>query len=124
LDEALGIDKLLFKISLEATLEICHLVMTTNSYDSAGQAIKRDTVIVVDEEAIRSVANHCGYLVFKEDKLALEHAWTQLQSEKITFPAINKDFVLNMEVDGTMAHVRKQNGDNFLENNDKKSVWI
>jgi hypothetical protein len=124
LDEALGIDKLPFKISLEAMLEICHWVVTTSSYDSAGQAIKRNTDIVVDEETIRSVVNHCGYLVFKEDKLAVEHAWTQLQSGNIRFPAINKDFVLNIEVDGAMVHVRKQNGDNFLENNDKKSVWM
>ncbi|MDR0622697.1 MAG: hypothetical protein LBJ61_12635 [Deltaproteobacteria bacterium] len=60
LDEALGLNKLPYKLTVGAMLEIAHWVQATHSYTAALKAIRRNTDIVVNDETIRCVANTIG----------------------------------------------------------------
>jgi hypothetical protein len=124
LDEALGIDRLPFKISVDAMLEICHWVQEVHSYEAAGRAIRRNTDIRVNDDTIRAVANHVGSLVFEKDKERAEQAWALYNSAKIVFPKTKNNYDLYIEVDGAMLHVRKKVEDNALEGTEAKSLWM
>jgi hypothetical protein len=123
LDEALGIDKLPFKVSLEAMLEICYWVQEIPSYEAAEKAIRHNADIRLTYETIRSVANHVGSLVFRADKDRAERVWGILQSGNLSFPSIKKAYDFYIEIDGATLQVRRDNNDKLSEG-DKKSIWL
>jgi hypothetical protein len=109
LDEAFGIDKLPYKISVAAMLEIVHWVQAIHSYDQASKEIKRNTAINLNEDTIRSVANTIGALVFRRDIARTEESWTLFNSGRLIFPQKKKDYDFYIETDGAMIHTRKPN---------------
>jgi hypothetical protein len=108
IDEFLGTDKLPFKISTNAMLEIAYWVQEVHSYEAACRAIKRSTLINVNEDTIRAVANHIGSIVFENDNKNAIQAWETLQSGKMKFPNKKRNYELYIEVDGAMLHTRKR----------------
>jgi hypothetical protein len=133
LDEALGVDRLPFKISVEAMLEIAHWVQEIPSYQASARALLRNTQVDVREDTIRAVANHIGSLVFEADKIEAERVWASLQSAQIEYPLKTQDHVLYLEVDGAMVHTRKKPISNepvanIIEDSgqsgEKKSIWM
>jgi hypothetical protein len=140
LDMALGTDKLPFKLSVGAMLEIGHWVQEVPSYQAATRAIWRNTNIETKEDTVRIVANHIGSMVFEAEKAKAEEVWTKLKQGRIRFPdwADKKNSVLYIEVDGAMIHTRKpKNEDKSVlqaealpqpeldpDSKEKKSVWM
>jgi hypothetical protein len=137
LDETFGIDKLTYKISVAAMLEIVHWVQAIHSYDQASKEIKRNTAININEDTIRSVANTIGSLVFRRDIARAEESWALLNSGRLIFPQKKKDYDFYIETDGSMIHTRKKLNDHkhsidakkqdTIENYDStehKSTWM
>jgi hypothetical protein len=133
LDEVLGIDRLPFKISIEAMLEIAYWVQLIPSYQASSKIIQRNTMVEIKEDTIRAVANHVGSLVFEADKAKAEKTWAELMSGKIKFPKKKVDHVLYLEVDGVMVHTRRKANNQASddasekadgENDAKKSNWV
>ena len=142
LDIALGADKLPFKLSVGAMLEIGHWVQEVPSYQAATRAIWRNTNIETKEDTVRMVANHIGSMVFEAEKAKAEEIWAELKQGRIRFPAHadKKDSVLYIEVDGAMIHTRKPTNEDKPENKveaqpepqpeldpddkERKSVWM
>ncbi|MDR1486736.1 MAG: hypothetical protein LBT62_01895 [Deltaproteobacteria bacterium] len=112
IDEFLGADKLPFKISADAMLEIAYRVQEVPSYEAAWRAIKRSTLIDVNEDTVRAVANHIGSIVFENDEKNAMQAWETLQSGKTRFPKTKRNHELYIEVDGSMLQTRKRLDEN------------
>ncbi|MDR1658542.1 MAG: hypothetical protein LBT47_13525 [Deltaproteobacteria bacterium] len=129
LDEAFGIDRLPFKISPSAMLEIAYWVQLIPSYKAARDAIIRNTPIRVNDDTMRNVANHIGSLVFEVDRNRAGTSWELLKTGRISFPQHKLDQVLYLEVDGAMLHTRKKkehdvNDVQKKENEEHKSMWM
>jgi hypothetical protein len=124
LDEALGVDKLPFKISIEAMLEICYWVQEVHSYEAARRVLSRNTGIRVNDDTIRAVANTIGSLVFQADSVKANEAWNLLQSGKMQLAIVKKNHDFYIETDGAMLHVRKRKDVNGSDNDSKKSIWM
>jgi hypothetical protein len=107
LDEALGLDRLPFRLSVAAMLEISHWVQEIPSYQAATRAIRRNTLIDVKEDTVRAVANHIGSMVFEADKANAENTWNALQAGKLKFPNKKLPHDFYIEVDGAMIHTRR-----------------
>ena len=128
LDEELGLDRLPFKISISAMLEIAYWVQLIPSYDGAKKAMQRNTMINVNEDTMRSVANHIGSLVFEAEKANAKAAWDMFETGRLNFPKEKRNYDLYLEVDGAMIHTRKpRNGNNpeiELVEGEHKSLWM
>jgi hypothetical protein len=108
LDEALGVDILPFKITAAAMLEISFRAQELRSYEAAGRVLRRNTLVDVQDDTVRAVANHVGALVFKEDEVRAETAWNELISGQLRFPTAKQDHTLYIEVDGAIVHTRRK----------------
>jgi hypothetical protein len=136
LDEVLGIDKLPFKLTAAAMLEIAYWVQEVNSYQKAGEGLRKYTPISINDETIRTVANFIGSEVFCADVAVAEAAWNTLNTGKLVFPddKMKLDHILYIEVDGAMVHTRKENVEEKIndktinpagsEENVAKSTWM
>jgi hypothetical protein len=111
LDEALGIDRLPFKISPAAMLEIAYWVQAVPSFEAAGKALRRGTPIKVGDDTIRFVADCVGSLVFLIDSAKADLAWDKFQAAQLRFPDKKKPGVFYIEADGAMLNTRRQPGD-------------
>ncbi|MDR1166644.1 MAG: hypothetical protein LBO66_12415 [Deltaproteobacteria bacterium] len=107
LDETFGLDKLPFKMSVSAMLEVAYLVQKIPSFKGAEEEIKRTTQIITSSETIRNIANNIGKLIFEKDQQDANEAWDLLESGKLMFPEKKKPHILYIETDGAMLHVRK-----------------
>jgi hypothetical protein len=116
LDEAIGIDRLPYKLTVKAMLEIAHWVQATHSYVAAKDAIHRNTKMVVNDETIRTVANTIGHIVFKNDVASAVEAHELYDKMKIKFSKNKIDHILYLETDGAMLHIREKPEDDG-------SVW-
>jgi hypothetical protein len=123
-DEALGLDKLPFKLSVSAMLEIAYWVQEVPSFDAAGRVLKRCTPIRVNNETIRTVAEHVGSIVFKNDVAKANEAWEMYKSGRLPDPKVKKDFDFYIEVDGAMLHTRQKRDDKENKKEEAKSVWM
>jgi predicted transcriptional regulator len=140
LDDALGISRLPFKVSVHAMLEIAYWVQEIPSYNRALVMLKRNTEINVNVETMRAVANTIGSIIFNKDVACANKVWDDLNSAKLNFPRFRdrKEHILYIETDGSMIPVRKQSVGHTTEangkkeefssensdDNERKSVWV
>jgi hypothetical protein len=120
MDEYLGIDKLPYKISIPAMLEITKWVLRSNSYEDAEEGLKTYTMIDVNDDTMRQVANTIGKLVFDNDLNNANETFKLFESAKLQF-LDDKDRingVIYIECDGAMFYTRErdENGYKWREN--------
>ena len=106
LDEELGISVLPYKLTVYVMLEIAYWVQQTFSYETAKQAIARNTPITVNVETIRSVANTVGSIVFNNDVAKARNIEQLYNQTQLVFPKEKINYDLYLEVDGAMLHTR------------------
>ncbi|MDR0356548.1 MAG: hypothetical protein LBJ64_12565, partial [Deltaproteobacteria bacterium] len=129
LDEVLGIDKIPFKVSVAAMLETAYRVQSAPSYETAGELIRKNACLPLNDDTIRHVANYIGRIVFEKDCDEAERAWSVFNSGKMKIMD-KKDsipHVLYIEIDGERLQVRRgktgaeesgeENESPFLDNN-------
>ncbi|MDR3152815.1 MAG: hypothetical protein LBW85_00750, partial [Deltaproteobacteria bacterium] len=118
LDEYLGINRLPFKMTIGAMLEIAYWVQRSNSYEEAEEGLQKYTRINVKKDTIRLVTNNVGKLVFENDFKQAEKSFEILNKGNLSFPSkkLNHDFYI--ECDGAMFHTRErdENGYTWKEN--------
>jgi hypothetical protein len=122
IDEVLGIDRLPFKISVAAMLEIVWWVHMTSSYESAKKGLSRQTSIDVSDVTIRAVANTIGKIVFMNDVKKKDEVFKLYDSGKLTFINNKKDGILYIEVDGSMVNTRKKDANDSTWKENKLGV--
>jgi hypothetical protein len=117
-DEVLGLDRLPFKISAAAMLEIVWWVQMTFSYEAAKKALTRHNSINVSDVTIRSVTNTIGEIIYINDTQRADEIFESYNAGKLTFPTAKKNSIFYIEVDGSMVHTRKKydNDSSWREN--------
>ena len=117
LDEALGIDRLPFKMSAQLMLRCAFWAQNQCSYQAAEDVILDVLKMKINDDTIRMVTNTIGKIIFENDCLAAEKAWKQLNECKLEF-SYSKPGVLYIESDGAALNTRHLNdeGSSWREN--------
>ncbi|MDR2352609.1 MAG: hypothetical protein LBF22_05505 [Deltaproteobacteria bacterium] len=121
-------------------LEIAYLVQGSPSYDAAAGILARKTLIKLDPDTLRKVANHIGGLVFENDSLEAEKIASLFSSGKLEFSEEKISGVFYIEIAEAMFHTKKKDeqgsayqeskfgmvytDDKFVNWNDKKDERI
>jgi hypothetical protein len=111
LDEYLGLNKLPFKITIGAMLEIAYWVQRSHSYEDAEEGLKKYTKIIANNDTIRFVANEIGKIIFDIEYKKAEEAFKRFTSGEVKFPTKKIDHDLYIETDGAMFHSRQKDED-------------
>jgi hypothetical protein len=122
LDEALGIDKLPFKMTVSVMLEIAYWAHISSSYDLATIQINRAMGFKINPDTVRFVANTVGKIIFDKDTKEAEDAISLLESGKMEFHKNKNDYVLFLEIDGAMLHTREKSEDGYRWRENKLGV--
>ncbi|MDR0550264.1 MAG: hypothetical protein LBI10_12790 [Deltaproteobacteria bacterium] len=101
-DEALGLNRLPFNITIAAMLEIAKESTRCESYEDAEQILKEKTAIHINDDTMRKVTNHIGRLVFDNDVKTAEYHWSEFNTGRLIFPKDITNHTLYIEVDGAM----------------------
>jgi hypothetical protein len=117
LDEALGLDRLPFKMTLGVMLAVAKESIRCESFEEA-QKILEERNIIINDDTMRQVTNVIGGIVFNNDVKAADAVWTELQKGTLTLPSSKDQGVLYLEVDGAMLPTRQdgQKGTIYKEN--------
>jgi hypothetical protein len=118
LDEALGLTKLPFKITVAAMLEIAKESTRCESYEEAEQILKEMTSIQINDDTMRKVTNTIGTIVYNNDVKSADSLWSEMEAGRLTFPEAKIDHTLFLEADGAMLPTRQkgQKGVVYKEN--------
>jgi hypothetical protein len=107
-DEALGLNRLPFKITVGAMLEIAKESSRRESYEDAEKTLKEKTSIIINDDTMRLVTNAIGGLVYNNDVKTADELWAQFKNGGLNFPDKKKDYTLYLEVDGAMFPTRQE----------------
>jgi hypothetical protein len=110
LDEALGLSRLPFKMTVGAMLEIAKESSRCESYEEAEKILRERTSVKINDDTMRKVTNKVGTIVFDNDTKASEDVWQKLHAGKISFPETKYNHTLYLEVDGAMLPTRQEDG--------------
>ena len=86
LDEALGIDRLPFKMSVQLMLRCAYWAQNQCSYQAAEETILDVMKLKINDDTIRKVTNTIGKIIFENDCREAEPAWKKLNDCKLRFP--------------------------------------
>jgi hypothetical protein len=81
IDEFLGLDKIPFKMTIGAMLEVAKWVQRSSSYEAAEKGIKEYTEIDVNDDTMRSVANKIGSIIVKYEEQNAQNYLRSLTQE-------------------------------------------
>jgi hypothetical protein len=106
LDDALGLSRLPFKMTLSVMLAIARESIRCESYEDAQQLLKKNFNIQTNDDTMRKVTNCIGTLVFKNDLKIAEAMNQKLTSGSLIFPAKKKNNTLYLEVNSAIVPTR------------------
>ena len=117
LDEALGIDRLPFKMSIDLMLRCAFWAQNQGSYQDAEDVLRLVSGIRVNDDTIRQVTNAIGKLVFEEDCRRAEDLFIKYDQGKLDHNP-RKNGVLYIQADGAALNTRHkdENGSTWKEN--------
>lgn len=116
MDEYLGIDKLPFKISIRAMVEIAYWGQNQPSFKKASKIIRRVHGINISYITVKDVTEYVGNLLFTNLLETANKTWDNRSNINIT---TKKDkLILYMESDGAAVNTRieDENGSTWKEN--------
>ena len=108
LDDALGISRLPFKMTLPVMLEMAFESISCESYEQAEQKLKRSFEIQTNDDTMRKVTNAVGSLVFGNDMTLANQIQDALDHGKLELPSTKINGTLYLEVDGAMLPTRNE----------------
>jgi hypothetical protein len=117
LDEALGLDRLPFKMTVGVMLEVAKESTRCESFEEA-QKILEARNIKINDDTMRQVTNTIGGIVFGNEVNSADAVWGELQNGTLKLPRVKTQGVLYLEVDGAMLPTRQegQKGTIYKEN--------
>ncbi|MDR2140553.1 MAG: hypothetical protein LBR11_01950 [Deltaproteobacteria bacterium] len=118
LDEALGVNRLPFKVTIRAMLEIAKESTRCESYEEAQKNLQERTNIVINDDTMRKITNTIGKIVFDNDVKKSAEIWQKLSSRTLVLPESIKNNIFYLEIDGAMIPIREKDktGSSYREN--------
>ena len=111
LDIYLGVDKLPFKISVDAALRLAKIGATSPSYKDASERLMEDFELPISADEIREIVDYVGEIVLLEDQRLTDEAVKTYNLKTIRSEKRGRrpkdGFTLYCEVDGAMFNTRK-----------------
>jgi hypothetical protein len=120
MDEALGIDKLPYKMTARMMLEAAFWAQNQGSYERAQQILKRHN-IEVNDDIIRNIVNHIGSYIFQIDCQIAEKNYEKLLKSQINFN-YNINGVLYIETDGAALNTTIKSDDDTTWRENKLGI--
>ena len=116
LDEYLGVDKLPFKISIRAMIEIAFWGQNQASFNKAKEIIKRVYNIDISSNTVLKVTEYIGKIVYDYNYNKALEIWNNRANIEINTPT--KKGTLYIQVDGAAVNTRIEddNGSTWKEN--------
>jgi hypothetical protein len=117
MDCFLGISGLPFKITPGTMLKIAFWAQNQLSYQRAEEAIREALKIEVNDDTVRLVSNYVGNVVFNNDCLKANEAFSRLDKGMLT-TSNTRNGVLYIQADGAALNTRLKNeeGSTWREN--------
>ena len=110
LDDALGLSRLPFKMSLGLMLEVAFWAQNQSSYQAAEDVIQKVYGLKINDDTVRLVTNVIGKIVFDADCKRAEEAMALYETCKLDFKKHLKG-TLYIELDGAALNTRIVNDD-------------
>jgi hypothetical protein len=110
LDDALGISRLPFKMTVPVMLEVAFESITCESFEDAQQKLKRAFNIEINDDTMRKVTNYLGSFVYQNDCEEANLIIDKLNHGRLKFHTNKINHTQYFEVDGAMLATR--NNDN------------
>jgi hypothetical protein len=107
-DEWLRLADLPYKMTVGAMLDIAEWTTIQLSYHAASDAILKGMKVNITHETARVVTNTIGEIIYNLDVTRAEETFKALMDAKLDSFHEEKDYVLYLQVDGAMLHVRKK----------------
>jgi hypothetical protein len=116
-DEALRIDSLPFKITVNMMLEIAYWAQNQFSYEETEKIIYKIYNAIVNDDLIRKVTDHIGSIVFNNDTKYANQYFSLLHNGNLIYPENKKNGVLYIEIDGAAINTRIENNNSTWKEN-------
>ncbi|MDR1085671.1 MAG: hypothetical protein LBP22_12655 [Deltaproteobacteria bacterium] len=118
IDEVFGFNRLPYKITIGAMLEIAKESSRCESYEEAEQILKEKTKINTNDDTMRHVTNIIGAIVFNNDMMIANNVWDDLKAGRLILPDTKINHTIYLEADGAMISTRQegQKGSVYKEN--------
>lgn len=110
LDDALGLSRLPFKMSLGLMLEVAFWAQNQSSYQAAEDVLQKVYGLKINDDTVRLVTNVIGKIVFDADCKRAEEAMALYETCKLDFKKHLKG-TLYIELDGAALNTRVVNDD-------------
>jgi hypothetical protein len=131
LDDALGLSRLPFKITIEAMLIMAKEASLRKSYEATERSLKESTLITANDDTIRAVTNTVGGLVHANDLRIASVVWDKFNNGRLVSPETKINHTLYLHCHGVKIPIRPENAnvsDGQLlerEEDDKKKgvIW-
>jgi hypothetical protein len=116
LDEALGVDKLPFRMTPGFMVMACFWAQNQKSYEAAQERLNEQNY-PVNDDTLRVVTNYIGKLVFDNDTKEANKSLELFNTCKLPYD-LNKEGTLYIETDGAALNTRvKDNNDSSWREN-------
>jgi hypothetical protein len=122
LDEQLGLDKLPFKMTVGAMLEVANWVQQAESYEVAAKMLDKYTNIDIKDDTIRYITNIIGKIVYENDLKQAEKIYNDFNTCKLPFSKEKRDGDLFIQTDGAMFHTRERDENGFTWKENKLAI--
>jgi hypothetical protein len=106
-DDALGLNRLPFKMTVATMLTVAEEALVLTSYEEAQRRLKTKMNIDINDDTIRQVTNVLGSLVFENDKKMADELWADMNDKRHIIYNNKINEILYLEVDGAMVPTRK-----------------
>lgn len=116
LDEYLGIDRLPFKVSIRAMIEIAFWGQNQSSFQRASEIIHRVLGIEISHTTVRNITEFIGKLVYDYNYEKAMTIWNNRANLELS--TLNKKGTLYIQADGAAVNTRieDENGSTWKEN--------
>ena len=116
LDEYLGINKLPFKVSIRAMIEIAFWGQNQSSFEKASNIIKRVYGFTISSTLVRKITEYIGKIVFDYELNKAKKTWDDRAN--IDTNVAKKEGTLYFQIDGSAVNTRieDENGSTWKEN--------
>jgi hypothetical protein len=108
LDEALGLSKLPFNMTIATMLEVARISSKGESFEDAEQDLKRYTDININDDTMRQITNVIGSIIFSNDCKIANNIWTKYNNNSLLPFKKEINHTLYLEIDGAMLPTRQK----------------
>lgn len=122
LDEYLGIDKMPFKVSIRAMIEIAFWGQNQPSFKRASEIIRRVHNIEISPNNVRKITEFIGQIVYKYNYEKAKKIWEN--RAKLNVNTVKDKGILYIEADGAAVNTRIEDKDGSTWKENKLGIFF